>query len=565
MRLPKFGLYLALGASLLIGQSLAQSVPPMLPGAADPGRLPDQLRIAPPVTSDAVIEIPELGPSPVVSPEGQKKFVLRSVSISGAKTYSVIDLVSLYQSYVGKEVTISDLQRICNAITKFYRDRGYFLSRAFVPQQTISDGVVRLVVLEGYVSQVRFEYADGLTDANDMFGILDATKNAILAMRPLNGAELETRLLLLSDLRGVKATSVMENLPEGTAAPGAIGMVIKLSKVGPSVQVKSDNSGSRYNGPYSISATGQISPGLFAFDSLSATAYAALPDGNVKFGQVSYSVPLNASGTKVSLSGQYSSTQPKYTLEPYDIDGTFYKISLAVSQAVVRSRSTNLILAAMFDYSDSQTDAASTRLYHDSLRIFRVSADFNHADAWDGTTMASVIFSQGLDILGARKTGSLDISRRDGHSDFTKVELMISRLQYINEEWTLYAAGSGQFAAQSLLVSETFGYGGQVMGRAYDPSELIGDNGVSGSLELRYESVPPVRDVKIQPFAFYDIGRVWNNSGGMTAYGHSVGGGVRLAHSSGVNATLGVAVPLKNTGLGTGSNPRLLLQLGYSF
>jgi hemolysin activation/secretion protein len=334
----------------------------------------------------------------------------------------------------------------------------------------------------------------------------------------------------------------------------------------PNATLTLDNYGSRYSGAYEATASTQFSPSLVAFDSLQVTAFGSIPMNEAKFGALAYSVPLDAQGTKITLAGQYSRSTPGFTLRPYDIAGDFYKMSLAVMRPILRSRTRNLYLTATFDGVDSKTNSFGVPFYHDSLRVLRVAADYNNADSVGGTNQVSFTFSQGLDLLGATKSGSRDLSRQNGHSNFTKFELNASRLQKLGTDWDIYVAVSGQYTTAPLLVSEEFGFGGQAFGRAYDPSELTGDHGVSGSVELHYNAIPQFANLAIQPFAFFDAGKVWDKaSGGASNYGESAGGGIKLSHTSGFGATLGVAYPLRETGKGTASNPRPLFQISYTY
>ncbi|MCY7264997.1 POTRA domain-containing protein, partial [Pseudomonas protegens] len=56
---------------------------------------------------------------------------------------------------VGKDITIGELIETANGVTKLYQERGYALSFAFIPAQTFENGVVRVTVVEGYVSDVK--------------------------------------------------------------------------------------------------------------------------------------------------------------------------------------------------------------------------------------------------------------------------------------------------------------------------------------------------------------------------------------------------------------------------
>jgi hemolysin activation/secretion protein len=192
------------------------------------------------------------------------------------------------------------------------------------------------------------------------------------------------------------------------------------------------------------------------------------------------------------------------------------------------------------------TDLANTILYRDRIRALRLSGNMNFTDDWQGVSSGGLMLSRGLDFLGAKETGSANLSRTNGNSDFTKLTANISRLQQVGPSWQVYAAAAGQYSASPLLASEEFGYGGQVFGRGYDQSEIAGDSGVAAGVEFRYNAIPEWERVIIQPFAFYDIGKAWkDNGGGSTTMvsAASSGAGVRFVRDS-LSGSVTAAFPL---------------------
>ena len=90
--------------------------------------------------------------------------------------------------------------------------------------------------------------------------------------------------------------------------------------------------------------------------------------------------------------------------------------------------------------------------------------------------------------LGSTQNGSDLASRFNGRVDFTKMELTVSRLQPLFDQFSVLVAAYGQYALTPLLVSELCGYGGRLFGRAFDPSQFVSDSclEVAGRAAVRY-------------------------------------------------------------------------------
>lgn len=173
-------------------------------------------------------------------------------------------------------------------------------------------------------------------------------------------------------------------------------------------------------------------------------------------------------------------------------------------------------------------------------------------------------------MLGSSQSTDMNLSRAQAEPDFSKLELSYARAQHVSNHITLITRFSAQLSPYQLFSSEEFGYGGQTFGRAYDASEITGDNGVAAALELRYNGLNSWQDIQFVPYVFYDIGKVWNeDTSGVNEAAASSGTGFLVQHSSGLQGNLGIAFPLTrpvtNPMYGHGKSPRLLLQIGYAF
>ena len=134
----------------------AQQRPP------DAGSVLEQMTqpgIAPkPGTGDPLPRAPE--PRPALGAPGLK-VVVTAFKISGNTIYPESVLLEQTKEFVGKEQTIDGLNDAATKVRAYYRERGYFLSQAYLPQQEIKGGVVEIAVIEARVGRVAVNFKEG--------------------------------------------------------------------------------------------------------------------------------------------------------------------------------------------------------------------------------------------------------------------------------------------------------------------------------------------------------------------------------------------------------------------
>ena len=68
------------------------------------------------------------------------------------------------------------------------------------------------------------------------------------------------------------------------------------------------------------------------------------------------------------------------------------------------------------------------------------------------------------------------------------LNLWFTRYQTLTDAWSLKLAAAGQIGLTARCsLSQQFYLGGAAFGRGYGSAEISGDNGVAGSLELRFD------------------------------------------------------------------------------
>ncbi len=539
----------------------------VLLGPADAGRIGEreenQQPTLPLVT--APLEKPREMSPPGQAPEGSERTTIhvRSVSILGTRVFSKAELHDLYAAYLDHDITANKVWTLAEQVTEKYRKAGYFLSRAYVPQQDMKNGNILLRVVEGFIGEVRCD------DALAKNHLIKQGTDKLLSFRPLKADQIENVLLLLNDLPGVSLQAIMEEMPSGTGAEGAVRLVLK-NRPEPRVtgSVGVDNLGSRFLGPYEGQAQTQVV--VFPNQRTTLNVFSSLPWNEVKYGSLKHEATLVPGGT-LTVYGSRTAAAPGYTLKPEEIKSRSTAVGTAFEYSFIRQRDENVRGRVALEGRDTSSDTLGSPLTRDRVRTASIGMSYQNADRFSGQNFASATVTQGLPVLGSNRPGQLNLSRADARPDFTKMGLKASRVQALPNTWEVSTAVAAQVASGTLYSSEQFGHGGQAFGRAYDDSEIMGDHGVAFSAEVRYGGAPAWGGFLLIPYGFYDRGTVWNtaSTAQKSESGSSAGVGFRVASDYGVSGSFGLAFPLTRRittpVYGNGENPRYFFQIEHQF
>jgi hemolysin activation/secretion protein len=468
---------------------------------SDPGRIGNQL-----MRSNN--ESPKFVPTsklPVTAqaPSAESKIHLKLTKIvfKGNTVYSSAELQQVFAASINHTISLIELQNSVQAVTTKYRDAGYILSRAILPPQVIKGGVVQVQIIEGFVSSILVEGDPGKSKS-----LLEGYAKHIMQSKPLQIHTLERYALLSNDVPGITVQSVLT--PSKTVPAGADLTLVAKRQRG-SGFLAYDNFGTRFIGPLEASIGGSLFSVFAPGDITSIHFTETTKPLELKYSELTHSQSIGSSGAKWQIGTNYAETRPQFTLSPIKIVGRNFLVFTDFSYPLIRSRNTNLTVHSTFNYQNVTATIFGFPFYQDRIRSLVVGASFDNVDRWHGSNSLSVDMTHGYPWWGAHN--HFYQSNVAGQSPYTRINPSLSRLQGINSRWSLLVAIHGQFAFESLLATEQFGVGGPDFGRGYDPSEIVGDRGVSGKAELRFDAAPGVFFLdSIQYYVFYDVGAVWS-------------------------------------------------------
>lgn len=537
-----------------------------LPNSIQPGQIEKQFQRPSELSTIPEVEVPEVSTFAIPPEIGDVKFTIRAINLVNTKNelstiYSSDEILPFYAEYKDKEVSLRLVFEIADALTAKYRNDGYVLSQVVVPPQRIKDGVVVLMAVEGSVSDVEVIGKSKRIDKSHLSPYFDRIKRSV----PLHARELERSLLLINDLPGVTAQATIAP----SSAQGQSSISVGVTRPIISGSLGANNRGSEPLGPWRAEADFSIYALVHAFDVLNARYVTGADTQELRFLSFRYNRPIGVNGLSIGVSVDSTRANPGLGANFAKVETASKTATLAVSYPFVRSRSLNIFVRGNFSYHNGQTDANDIILSEDRIRALRLGLSLDRTDKLRGIVLFDVELSQGLDILGARETGSPNLSRQSGRSDFTKVNFSLSRLQSLSSRWSLLVSSTAQYAFTNLLSPEEFAFGGEQFGRAYDASELVGDSGAALKLELRHDLTGNADIQAASLYSFYDIGTVWRNDPideKANESAASFGIGSRFSFRRGVTGYLEITKPLTHlVGAEKNKNARVFGGIRVSF
>jgi hemolysin activation/secretion protein len=451
-----------------IGEAVRQAVPPALPAEKPPG-LP------------TVGGVPTEPPMQAL-PGGGTEVVVREFAVIGNRVIDSATLLALVQPEQGGSLSLAQLDAMATRITHYYRTKGYFVARAYIPAQEIVDGKLTIRVVEGNYG--KFILSNHSLVRDDVVqGLLDDIKDRDIVSLDT----LERAMLIINDTPGVKVVraDVMPGEQVGTS-DFAIGTEAMPAYNG---YILFDNDGSTYTGKQRLLFNADWNSPSGRGDRLSGSGMVTNHTG-LLYGQLAYSMLLGTDGTRAEVAVSRITYELSGIYQALDATGTANGAELNFSKPLKRTRNDSIAATLSLAYRDltDKVGATATELTKRSASIsMGISEKRDHAlFGYSGLSQGSVSVTAGslhfkdelaaaLDALGARSRGG-----------YGKLNLSASRISSLPSQWTLTTSIKAQASLGSKALDgfERMSVTGAAGVAAYPTSELSGDHAALARVEL---------------------------------------------------------------------------------
>ncbi|MTJ08942.1 MULTISPECIES: ShlB/FhaC/HecB family hemolysin secretion/activation protein [unclassified Anabaena] len=522
------GLILGVYAQPLAAQNAPIEVkPPSIQPLPQPQPLPE---LPPP--EQLLPTAPQSPTQPDVNPETlAETLIVERFEFLGNTVFSNEELAKVTDLYLKRPVTFNDLLQLRSKLTQLYINRGYITSGVIIPPQTVKAGVVVMQAVEGSLEKIN---VTGTSRLNPNY-IRD--RLAIAAGKPLSRDRLLVGLQLLQ--LDPLIESIFTDLQAGIR-PGTNILEVKVTEANTfSTQLALDNQRSPSVGSFRRRINLSEANLLGLGDGLSL-GYTNT-DGSNGF-DVSYSLPVNPRNGKLIFS--YGNTNSDVIERPFnslDVNSQSRYYELTFRQPLLQTPTQEFTLGITASHQASQTF-----LGFDNIGAFPLAVG---ADDQGNTRVSAVRFFQewtqrsSQQVIAARSQfnvglGILDatINNDAPDSNFFSWRGQAQWLRQLAPDTLVLLQADMQLADRRLLGLEQFGIGGQTTVRGYRQDQLLTDNGVQATAEIRFP-IARVSQGVLQLTPFVDIGTGWNNGGSNPDNNTLIGTGMGLLWRQGNNFT----------------------------
>ncbi len=520
----------------------------------------------------------ERAPCALDKPQFQNlRFVLLGADFGNVEGVSQTELAPAYAGLVGTEQPVSVVCDIRDRAATILRNAGY-VAAVEVPEQTISDGIVRFRVLMAHLVQVRVR-----GDSAGAEGILSAYLQKLTARPVFNRFEAERYLLLASDLPGYTVRLTLR--PAGTA-PGEVIGDVTVERTRGYADLNVQNWGSNSLGPWGILGRAQVYGLTGLGDRTTIGLFSTADPREEKTVQVGHDFHLGGQG--LTLGGLFTYAWARPSIGGSDFRARTLLATVQADYPFIRSVSKSVAGTAGLDFVNQDVRLNAIDLTRDRLRVAfgRISVDAISADFTRGRSPAepkwrlagNLELRKGLHILGATDRcgpagagclgpGEIPPSRLQGVSTAAVVRALLYGEYRPVPKLTFALGARGQYAWKPLLSFEQFSVGNYTVGRGYDPGSLLSDRGWGTQAEVRFGSSVPKSPsaAAVEAYLFWDHAKVTSLDRLFVADQpdrlDSVGGGARISFNR-FTLDAGLAVPLSRVGIPQRKpDPRFLVSL----
>jgi hemolysin activation/secretion protein len=418
-------------------------------------------------------------------PDAAPRFDIKGYRVEGNTLISADNLESVLSPFTGRDRDFGAVQEALDALEQAYRNRGFSMVMATLPEQELESGVVRLKVNESRLGKINIEgnrYFDPANIRRSLPALnRGETPNINAVSRSLKLAnENPAKKINLQLMNSDRENEIDANIAVKDEAPWKIGF-------------SADNTGDRQTGRSRMGVLMQHA-NAFDRDQLLTLQYITSPEkaDHVNIYSLGYRVPLYSLGSSIDLIGAYSNVDSgTISAASYDmnVSGKGSILGIRYNQNLTRIGiyEHKIILGLDYRAYENHVDFQGSQLGN-NVTVHPLSLTYAGTLTMDNKVNAGFYLTDLQNLPGSwdgRDTPADIENARAGAPRGYNIFRYGANLSYaIGADWQARVTVNGQYTNDPLVPGEQYGIGGANTVRGFSERQFANDRGYSGNVEI---------------------------------------------------------------------------------
>ena len=433
---------------------------------------------------------------------------VNSVEVSPSQILSREEINSVVQPLIGKNVYISDIKKAVEGINRLYASKGFVTARAFLPEQSVDNGLIKIELIESKVGNVTVEENRWTRDSyikkrinpkeGELFDIVELEQD-IMDFNRYN--------------EGVNLTA---NLKAGQTE-GTTDVELKAHERFPfHITGMMDNAGRHSTGRLRGGAMITADSLFGVRDKLSIGSYFA---GGSVSPFADYNIPVNSKDGRVGFMFSSTMAKVKYgspAMRALDLKSRAFTYSLYYTQPLIRRPGFELKSYTALSYKHAHSKIGALNNYnlgHDDVASVDLALNMRKDTKY------------GIWYLNQGGSYNLNMGKEDNYFKVYGGAVRLHDFSHgvigqLRANYQVIPGFGHRTLDKNIPYIDQFQAGGMATVRGYDEGMMIGKNGFFTSAELMFPLMPrqitsPRSGEKIPFIGRYVKGAVFADVGGV--------------------------------------------------
>ncbi|KRD02573.1 MULTISPECIES: ShlB/FhaC/HecB family hemolysin secretion/activation protein [Pseudomonas] len=484
-------------------------------------------------------------PATPATPVDTRCFAINTIELGGADALSEGERTDLIKPYLGQCLGVPQLNAVLKVITDRYLAKGLVTSRAYLLQQDLSSGNLKIQVVEGKLESLKAAEGSGITD-RQLTMSFPGKQGDLLNLR-----EIEQ---MVDQLNRLPSNQAQMELAPGKAVGGSDVLVKNTAQKPWRVGLSRHNGGQRSTGEQQWGASLDWDNPLGLADQFSLRGgHDAVSDHQKtsRNSMLSYSLPFGWWNLSYSyIDSEYRSRAEANNFK-FKQTGDSQTHQLRLERVIHRDALSKTSLNTGIAYLRTNNFIEDSKLALSSNRLSEAQVGINHGRRIGGSFLnVDLGMQNGIGAFDAQANHDPKPGQPDArYRKYTATVSYLYPFKLWGESFSFSSLMTGQHSEDVLFSPQRMSLGGQSSIRGYKDQMLAGDSGGYWRNDLRWSR--PVTWAWMQPVFIeygtslgYDQGvishgrynaeqhgRMSSNSVELFARGKNVAASVTFAHS----------------------------------